>query len=76
VIGISQLNPKRVNKMNLDLSPNEFWSRLGFTIVRDGKYHRTILNANGVIVCKNAGYDTELAIGRWIYGGAIHNVKS
>ena len=62
--------------MNPDLSPNELWHLLGFTVVRDGNYRRTILNSNGTEVCKNAGYDTEISIARWLYFGAISCTKS
>lgn len=52
-------------------SPNWFWSQLGFTIVRDGKYHRKIFDNHGRLVCQNAGYDLELGISRWLFENLV-----
>ena len=51
-------------------SPNWLWCKLGCTIERNG-FHRTVRDQLGRLVCKNAGYDIELAISSWLYHGAV-----
>lgn len=43
-------------------SPNWYWQRHGYTVVRDG-YHRTILEPDGNQVLYDAGYEGEM---QWI----------
>lgn len=62
----------------LNQSPNWYWDKLGYEIVRDG-WLRTIIDKSGRVVLdkhqKCTGnldrYMLELSISRWLYCGAV-----
>lgn len=46
-----------------EYGPNQIWEMLGYTVVRNGRYKREILDKSGATVIKNGDYMDELTLG-------------
>lgn len=62
-----------IDKM-IKFSPNWYWKKLGYTILRVKNY-RTIYNKNKAIICFDVGHTLECKIANILLFGMVNNVK-